>query len=291
VQLGIGLPTHFGNLVERDAVLDWARRAEAAGFAALTVHDRPASDTWEPLATLATLATATERIRLVTTAIILPTRDEALLAKQAAVVDRMSDGRLDLGVGVGLRPDDFELFGRPFAGRGRTFVRQLERLSRLWAEAIASAESGTAMGPAPAQRPRPRLWVGGYSPAAPGRAILHGDGYIFGAPGLAAMTDRTPRIKAAAKEAGRPDFPVAGLAYVLLSTSRAEIDEAERLLTRYYRTLSKPFRELVAIGDDDAIAATIDGYRAAGLDVLHLLPVSRSAEQVDRLARVAALAA
>jgi alkanesulfonate monooxygenase SsuD/methylene tetrahydromethanopterin reductase-like flavin-dependent oxidoreductase (luciferase family) len=287
MQIGIGLPTYLGNLVEPADVLDWARRAEAAGFAALAVHDRPASDTWEPLVTLAALATATERVRLVTTAIILPTRDEALLAKQAAVVDRQSGGRLDLGVGVGLRPDDFELFGRPFAGRGRTFVRQLERMTSLWRDAIESAASGTAMGPAPVQRPRPRLWVGGYAPAAPERAILHGDGYMFGAPGLATMARRTPEIKAAAATAGRPDFPVAGLAYVLASTSSSEIDEAERLLTRYYRALAKPFRELVAIGHDDSIAATIDGYRAAGLDVLHLMPVSRSAAQVERLARIA----
>ena len=290
MQLGIGLPTYLGNLVDADAVLDWARRAEAAGFAALGVHDRPNSDTWEPIATLAAVATATERIRLATTAVILPTRDEALLVKQAAIVDRMSGGRLDLGVGVGLRPDDFELFGRTFAGRGRTFERQLERMAGLWRDAVATAEAGTAMGPAPSRRPRPRLWVGGYAPAAADRAIRHGDGYLFGAPGLATMARRTPEIKAQAAAAGRADFPVAGLAYVLVSQDEREIDEAEHLITRYYRTLSKPFRELVAIGDDEAIAATIDGYRAAGLDLLHLLPVSRSADQVERLARIALIA-
>lgn len=287
MQLGIGLPTYLGNLVDAGEVVDWARRAEAAGFAALAVHDRPNSDTWEPIVTLATMATATELVRLATTAIILPTRDEALLVKQAAVVDRMSGGRLDLGVGVGLRPDDFELFGRPFAARGRRFERQLERIAVLWREAIETAEAGTAIGPAPVQRPRPRLWVGGYAPPAAARAIRHGDGYLFGAPGLETMARRTPEIKAAAAAAGRADFPVAGLAYVLVSTSRREIDEAERLITRYYRTLAKPFRQLVAIGDDETIAATIDDYRAAGLDLLHLLPVSRSADQVERLARIA----
>jgi alkanesulfonate monooxygenase SsuD/methylene tetrahydromethanopterin reductase-like flavin-dependent oxidoreductase (luciferase family) len=219
--------------------------------------------------------------------VILPTRDEALLVKQAAVVDAVSGGRLDLGVGVGARADDFELFGRPFAGRGRTFERQLERMAALWRDAVDTAATGSAMGPAPVQRPRPRLWVGGYAPAAAGRAIRFGDGYIFGAPGLGTMARRTPEIKAAAAAVGRPDFPVAGLAYVLASTDLAEIDEAERLLTRYYRTLAKPFSELVAVGDDEALRATIAGYRAAGLDLLHLVPVSRSADQVERLARIA----
>lgn len=287
MQLGIGLPTYLGNLVGPGDLLDWARRAEAAGFESVSVHDRPLSDTWEPLVALAAVAAVTERIRLATTAVILPTRDEALLVKQAAVVDAVSGGRLDLGVGVGARADDFELFGRPFAGRGRTFERQLERMAALWRDAVDTAATGSAMGPAPVQRPRPRLWVGGYAPAAAGRAIRFGDGYIFGAPGLATMARRTPEIRAAALAAGRPDFPVAGLAYVLASTDRAEIDDAERLPTRYYRTLAKPFGELVAVGDDEALRATIAGYRAAGLDLLHLVPVSRSADQVERLARIA----
>jgi alkanesulfonate monooxygenase SsuD/methylene tetrahydromethanopterin reductase-like flavin-dependent oxidoreductase (luciferase family) len=236
------------------------------------------------MATLAALAAVTERVRLATTALILPTRDEALLVKQAAVVDLISGGRLDLGVGVGLRENDFELFGRPFAGRGRTFVRQLERMEALWRDAVETSESGTAMGPAPVQRPHPRLWVGGYAPTAADRAIRFGYGYIFGAAPAEAMARRTPEIKAAAAAAGRPDFPVAGLAYVVVTTSQAEIDEAERLLTRYYRTLARPFGELVAAGDAGVVAAAVERYRAAGLDLLHVVPVSRSADQVERLA-------
>ena len=104
------------------------------------------------------------------------------------------------------------------------------------------------------------------------------------------MTRRTPEIKATAAAAGRAVVPVAGLAYVLATTDQAEIDEAERLLTRYYGSLHKPFRELVTVGDDAAIAAMIDAYRAAGLDRLYLLPVTRSVDQIDRLAGLAGVA-
>ena len=290
MRLGIGLPNYLAGAIEPKAVLDWAREAERAGFDAVSVHDRPHSDTWDPIATLAAVAGVTERVRLATTAVILPSRDEALLVKQAAVVDVISGGRLDLGVGVGARRNDFELFGRPFAGRGREFERQLGRIDELWRGAVEAREAGTNLGPAPVQRPRPPLWVGGYATASSARAVRFGDGYIFGAAGLEAMTRRTPEIKAAAAAAGRPDFPVAGLAYVLSSTNATEISEAERLLTRYYQTLHKPFHELVSVGDDETIAATIGGYRAAGLDVLYLLPVARSAEQIGRLARVAGAA-
>jgi alkanesulfonate monooxygenase SsuD/methylene tetrahydromethanopterin reductase-like flavin-dependent oxidoreductase (luciferase family) len=287
MRLGIGLPTYLGNLIEPRGVLDWARRAEQAGFAAVAVHDRPHADTWEPLATLAAVAAVTERVRLATTIVILPTRDEALVVKQAAVVDRISGGRLDLGVGVGGRANDFELFGRQFAGRGREYERQLARIGELWAGAVASEEDGGELGPAPIQRPRPPLWVGGYAPAAIDRAVRHGDGYIFGAAGIATMAAKIPAIREAAARAGRSDFPVAGLAYVLLSTDAGEIAEAERLLTRYYQHLHKPFNDLVAVGDERAMDATLAAYREAGLDLLHLIPISRSADQIERIGAVA----
>ena len=254
------------------------------------MHDRPHSDAWEPLITLAAVAAVTERVRLATGVVLLPTRDEALFVKQAAVVDRVSDGRLDLGVGVGGRANDFELFGRSFAGRGREHERQLARIDELWRGAIETEDTGANLGPAPIQRPRPPLWVGGYAAGSVERAIRFGDGYVFGASGVEAMHRKAPEIKASAAAAGRPDFPVAGLAYVLASTVQTEIDEAERLLTRYYGTLHKPFRDLVTIGDDDAIAAMLDRYRAADLDRLYLLPVTRSADQVDRLAGIAGVA-
>lgn len=291
MRLGIGLPTYLGNAIEPRTVLDWARRADEAGFAAVAVHDRPHADTWDPLATLAAVAAVTERVRLATAVVLLPTRDEALLVKQAAVVDRISGGRLDLGVGVGGRANDFELFGRSFAGRGREYERQLARINDLWAGAIVSEESGTQLGPAPIQRPRPPLWVGGYAAAAIDRAVRHGDGYIFGAAGFAAMAAKTPAIREAAAKAGRSDFPVAGLAYVLLSTDAGEIADAERLITRYYGRLHKPFSDLVAVGDERAMEATLAAYREAGVDLLHLIPVSRSADQIERIAQVAGLSA
>jgi alkanesulfonate monooxygenase SsuD/methylene tetrahydromethanopterin reductase-like flavin-dependent oxidoreductase (luciferase family) len=287
MRLGIGLPTYLGNVIDSRTVLDWARRAEKASFAAVAVHDRPHADTWDPLATLAAVAAVTERVRLATASIILPTRDEALLVKQAAVVDRISGGRLDLGVGVGARANDFELFGRPFAGRGREFERQLARIDELWAGAVASEKSGTQLGPAPIQRPRPPLWVGGYAPAAIDRAVRYGDGYIFGAAGVAGMAAKIPVIREAAAKAGRSDFPIAGLAYVLLSTDAGEIADAELLLTRYYQHLHKPFNDLVAVGDERAIQATLAAYREAGVDRLYLIPVSRSADQIERIAAVA----
>ncbi len=285
MKLGIGLPTWQGNGVTATDVLDWARAAEDAGFEALAVHDKPNHDTWEPLTALATVAPVTSRVRLVTGALLLPTRDEALVAKQAAVIDQVSGGRLDLGVAVGGRADDFELLGRSMSGRGRTFERQVERLISLWRGAVENADTGTASGPAPAQRPHPRLWIGGYQPAAIERAVRLGDGYLFGAPGAAMMSERVPRIREAAAAAGQTDFPIAGLAYVLPSEDPGELAEGEALLGRYYVPLHKPFPDLVHTGSGEQVVEAIKRYEAAGLDLLHVIPVMRSVEAVERLAR------
>ena len=285
MKIGIGLPTWLGNLVRGRDVLDWARRVEAAGFHAVSVHDRPFHDTWDPLATLAAVAAVTDRIRLFTGALLLPMRDEALVAKQATVIDQVSGGRLDLGVAVGARGEDFELFGRTPARRGRIFEAQLARLLELWGQAWDTRETGLAAGPASVQERHPRLWVGGYAPAAIDRAVRHGDGYIFGAPGAARMAERIPAIREAASAAGRPSFPVAGLAYVLPSADPGDAAESEALITRYYGSLHKPFPDLVHQGTTMQVVAAVEGYRDAGVDVLHLIPVSRDPAVIDVLAR------
>src|SRR6266536_3443671 len=123
-EAGVGLPGYLGGAVEPAIVIEWARRADQAGFHGVAVHDRPNHDAWDPLATLAAAATVTERVRLATTAVLLPAYDETLLARQAAVVDRVSGGRLDLGVGLGARADDYQALGRPFGGRGRRLRRR-----------------------------------------------------------------------------------------------------------------------------------------------------------------------
>jgi alkanesulfonate monooxygenase SsuD/methylene tetrahydromethanopterin reductase-like flavin-dependent oxidoreductase (luciferase family) len=98
MKLGIGLPNTLAPEVDRRLLLDWARLADEAGFYALGTIDKPNYDSWDPLVTLAAVAGVTEQIQLATTILQLPNRNEVLVAKQAAVIDRLSGGRLILGV-------------------------------------------------------------------------------------------------------------------------------------------------------------------------------------------------
>src|SRR4051794_293003 len=125
MDVGIGLPNAV-RTVDRAGIVDWARRAEAAGFSSLGTIDRIVYSNYESLIALAAAAAVTERIRLVTDILIAPLRSNtALLAKQAATIDSLSGGRLDLGLAVGGREDDYAVSGVDFHARGGIFDRQL----------------------------------------------------------------------------------------------------------------------------------------------------------------------
>lgn len=281
MRLGIGLPTYLGAPADAELVLAWAREADEAGFATVAVHDRPCHWTWDPLAALAAATAVTRRARLMTTVLILAARPAGLVAKQAAVIDQLSGGRLDLGVSPGARPVDFEALDGEFERRGARFDRQLERLVDLWSAARDGADERA--GPPPIQQPGPPLWVGGYTQAAIRRAVRHGAGYVMGAAGSDAMAKRADELRRHASEARR-SLEFAGMAYIAFGTDQETARQAEDNLLRYYGTLRRPFDELVHRGDADALAAQLDSYRRAGVDLLILMPTIPTLAQLRSLA-------
>src|SRR6478672_11651155 len=110
MRVGVGLPTTVPGTDGRQ-IPAWARQAEAGPFASLAVLDRLVYDSYDPLAALAAAAAVTERVRLATTIVIGPLHNTARLAKQAASVDALSNGRLVLGLAVGAREDDYAAAG------------------------------------------------------------------------------------------------------------------------------------------------------------------------------------
>jgi probable F420-dependent oxidoreductase len=136
----------------------------------------------EPMVLFGYLA-GTCTLELLTGVLVLPQRQTALLAKQAAEVDVLSGGRLRLGVGVGWNPMEFEALGVDFRTRGRLIEEQIVLLRRLWTESTVTFSGDfhrlTASGihTLPVQRPIP-LWMGGDVPAALDRLGRLGDGWI-----------------------------------------------------------------------------------------------------------------
>jgi len=161
----------------------------------------------DPLVMFAYLAGLTERLGFVTGVLILPQRQTALVARQAADVDLLSGGRLRLGVGIGWNHVEYVALGQDFATRGAREEEQIGLLRRLWSEPVVDFDgrfdrverAGTAPRPT---RPIP-IWLGGFGDAALRRAARCGDGFIF-AGRTADVYGHFDRIRQLLAEAGRP---------------------------------------------------------------------------------------
>jgi probable F420-dependent oxidoreductase len=137
----------------------------------------------EPFTALAFLAGHTSRLRLATGITILPQRNPVYFAKQAADVDVISGGRLDVGIGVGWLAEEFAALNVPFERRGARTADYIEVLKALWCEQTSSHEGEfynlppCVQGPKPVQKPHPPLWFGGESKAALTRVARFGQGW------------------------------------------------------------------------------------------------------------------
>lgn len=285
MKIGIGLPSTIPG-VDGKTVVEWARRSEERGFTTLGVIDRIVYPNYEPLTTLAAAAAVTERIRLTTSVLLAPLRANVpLFAKQVATVDRLSGGRLTLGMGVGGREDDFEACGVNPRTRGRRMDEMLDEMKRIW----AGEERGFAggVGPRPASDGRPEILMGGFADAVVRRVAEHADGWIgTGAPDQS--REFIQRANEAWSDAGREGSPrYAQLSYFALGPNARE--NADSYLHDYYG-FAPEVADLVARSaavNEEMIRQYIAAYEDAGAEEIIFFPSSTDLEQVDLLASAA----
>jgi probable F420-dependent oxidoreductase len=164
----------------------------------------------DPLVMFGYLAAITRRIELVTGVLILPQRQTALVARQAADVDLLSGGRLRLGVGIGWNHVEYESLGQNFRTRGKRLGEQVELLRAFWTQPVVEFAGATdqvdraTLNPRPA-RPIP-IWMGGFSEPALRRAARMADGFIF-ADGVSDSDDMTAKLRGFLAEEGRVGEP------------------------------------------------------------------------------------
>jgi len=147
-------------------------------------------------------------LELVTGIVILPQRQTALVAKQAAEVDVLTEGRFRFGIGIGWNAVEYEALGMDFGDRGRRMEEQVELLRLLWTERSVTFDgryekvTGAGLAPMPVQRPVP-LWFGGSSPPAYRRMGRLADGWFPQVPPGPRLDEATAIVEQAAVEAGR----------------------------------------------------------------------------------------
>lgn len=218
---------------EGDAAAALGRGAEAAGIESLWTFEHivvpagndstyPYSPTGrmpgegrapitDPLGWLAFVAAVTDRIRLGTGTLILPEHNPVSLAKLTATIDRLSKGRLELGIGVGWLKEEFAALGVPWEGRGRRAEEYMEVMRRLWSDEETSFDGEhvhldrAVCEPKPFRASGVPVVVGGHSDAAARRAGRFGDGF-FPAASPERVGELIAVMRRAAEDAGRnPD--------------------------------------------------------------------------------------
>lgn len=280
MDIGIGLPTTIPGATGPE-LIEWARRADAAGFSTLGTIDRIVYPNYEPLVAYGAAAAVTERIRLTTAIAILPYRaNAALVAKQAASIQKLSGGRFVFGVAVGGRPDDYEASGVPMEGRGRRFEEMLATMRRVW------AGEEPRIGPDVSDDP-PKLILGGQVDATFRRAAEYGDGWIMGGGPAEVFAGAVEKLEAAWREAGREGEPLKkSLTYFSLDDDPEH--QVPSTIGNYYGFLGDYAERIVAgvAKGEDAVRERVRSFEQAGCDELILCPASSNPEQVDRLAAV-----
>jgi probable F420-dependent oxidoreductase len=238
MKIGICVP-HYGRPIEVGRIVEVVRRAEDQGLDSLWVTDHVImprelpiiyrDHMLDPLAVLPWLAGITTHITLGTSLIILPYRSPIVVAKTLASVDVLSGGRLIFAGGVGWVEAEFAALGVPFHERGRRADEALEVIRALWTQEYPEIETrqhritGMKASPMPIQKPRPPIWVGGYSEGAFRRVAKYADGWHASRTSHEAFQKGIEVISRYWAESGREGSPVWSLRIPLLIEGIGEV--------------------------------------------------------------------
>ncbi|MGB5760043.1 MAG: LLM class flavin-dependent oxidoreductase [Acidimicrobiales bacterium] len=260
-----------------------ARNAEALGFDYLATgeHIMFHGPTANNMVSLAAAAGATERIKLMSGIVLVPLYPPALLAKQVAVLDVVSDGRFHLGVGVGGEfPKEFQAVNVPVEERGARTNEALEVIDKLLTETDVTFNGrfttldGVTIAPRGVQQPRVPIWVAGRKDVAMKRAARYAEGwmpYMYTPEMLAESMDKIATFTDAA---GRSEGSVAGGLYIFTCVHEdrdTALELANRQLSRQYnQDFSKLVSKYTVAGSPEDCIARLQEYIDAGAGTIML---------------------
>ena len=281
MKVGIGIPNQVRNM-RPDVVPAWARLAEESGFASLTTVGRNAYPGLSDTVALAAAAAVTSRVELISGVLLATTWPGPLLAKELAGIDGVSGGRLTLGLGVGIRPDDFIAEGYGSKGRGARMDRDLETYRDIWGGKPVGGGSNPAVPPGTRQIP---MLFGGSAPAAIDRMARWGEGYVAGSVPAPMAAPAFDAARDAWQRAGRQGAPrLVALAYFALGDG----DKGRQNVGDYY-SVAPDFAKIVtgALCDSPAkIKETISSFADLGVDEISFNAGTDDLDEVRRLADI-----
>jgi alkanesulfonate monooxygenase SsuD/methylene tetrahydromethanopterin reductase-like flavin-dependent oxidoreductase (luciferase family) len=291
LDVGMTLPVMEPDIAP-EVLRDWAERIDAGPFSSLCFGERVAFDNPDALTLLGAVAAWTRRVRIGTTVVVPQLHDPVHLAKALATGDRLSGGRLSVGLGVGGREEDYAAVAADWSSR--TMAGMAERaatLRRVWnGENLTGATR--PVGPRPVRPGGPELLVGTLGHRTTRHAARWADGVAgmtldVDVEGTAALFDVA---RAAWAEAGRPAPRLTtSFWFALAETSPGPRRQIHRHLRHYMNWLPADLVDALAptagfAGTLEELRVVLDRFAAIGTDEVQLIPTSDDARQVDLVA-------
>lgn len=292
MKVGVMLP-YMDPTMTPEELREWCRIADDGPFSTLAAGERTVFENFDQMTVLAAAAALTCRVRLLTLVAVLPQHPSAQFAKTAASIDRLSGGRLALGLGSGGRAEDYAAAERSMANRFERLDSQVAQLRRYWGGEVFDGK--WPIGPAPVRPEGPPLLAGSYGPKSLARVSSWCDGYVGGSAwkdGKLQMMGQTEHSLttrnwlAAWQAAGRQGRPeMVGQSWFTLADAGPAVMQA--FGERYFSSrdssgfLFSP--EMAPVVDADRVNRAIDEFADAGFDELVLMPVSARTSEIERL--------
>ena len=276
---------------------DYLVRAEALGFESAWTMEQVlgSASLISPLETMTYAAACSERLRLGCVVFVTPLHQPVHLAKSLASLDQLSQGRLEVGVGIGGRIRPFSAFEvDPDDALVARFNEGVALMKTLWTEPTVTFDGrfwrldGETMEPKPFQKPYPPLWFGGGAPTALRRAVRHGDGFFgAGSTTTAAFAEQVSTVRYELEQHARDpsSFPIAKRVYIAVDDDAARA--RERMsggLIRIYGDFGRQLEPVAVTGSPDACTAGLLEVAEAGAEMILLNTVFDQTEQMERLA-------
>ena len=284
--IAMSMPTMLTH--DRQESLQWFRAVDDGPWSSLAIPERVTYPSHSWIVELSAAAAVTTRVRLWTTIIVLPAHDAVDVAKQLASVDRLCEGRLTVGIGVGGREHDYRAISGSFERRWSRMDEQVATMRSIWS-GQPPFEGADPVGPSPFQEDGPPLVAGAMGPKSIARAARWAVGVddgstVFGIDPTATET-AFERIRSAWRDAGRSEAPhiSASLWYALGEGAESRLrDYGYSYMRIFGDEVATMMSSMLSTSTPEALRRAVETLEGLGCDELFLVPTTTDVTELDR---------
>ncbi len=286
MDIAMTMPTMLTH--DRQESLQWFRAVDDGPWSSLAIPERVTYPSHSWIVELSAAAAVTTRVRLWTTIIVLPAHDAVDVAKQLASVDRLCEGRLTVGIGVGGREHDYRAISGSFERRWSRMDEQVATMRSIWS-GQPPFEGADPVGPSPFQEDGPPLVAGAMGPKSIARAARWAVGVddgstVFGIDPTATET-AFERIRSAWRDAGRSEAPhiSASLWYALGEGAESRLrDYGYSYMRIFGDEVATMMSSMLSTSTPEALRRAVETLEGLGCDELFLVPTTTDVTELDR---------